>query len=245
MLTCPCNYIPSHPLLCSKTGLCRSLYILPLITQQFIDQWLVDAWDESRTGNGGNKLRTYRSFKQTFKFENYCKTVFNRAHRSALAKFKKWHCSNCSRNRSLQWFCFLWSCLTGMSQTLCMIPPLITCDTGVTSPLNSTLQIGVLRLEQLAFGMSQHGIDQGVDTTNCVSETGDIVGNDICLLVSWTMDLDFPSKFGVSGLWCLFTEVKEKTAVLERSWTLKAGSKTSKFLNGNSRTSSWSTNCRF
>ena len=35
--------------------------ILPLITQQFVDQWLVDVnRDESRTGNGGNKLRTYR-----------------------------------------------------------------------------------------------------------------------------------------------------------------------------------------
>ena len=41
--------------------------ILPLITQQFVDQWLVDVnQDESRTGNGGNKLRTYKSFKRNF-----------------------------------------------------------------------------------------------------------------------------------------------------------------------------------
>ena len=38
--------------------------ISPLMTQQFIDQWLVDVnRDESRKGNGGNKLRTYKSFK--------------------------------------------------------------------------------------------------------------------------------------------------------------------------------------
>ena len=35
--------------------------ILLLITQQFVDQWLVGVnRDESRTGNGGNKLRTYK-----------------------------------------------------------------------------------------------------------------------------------------------------------------------------------------
>ena len=63
--------------------------ILPRITQQFIDQWQIDVnRDESRTGNGGNKLRTYKTFKQTFQVETYCKTVFNRSHRSALAKFR-------------------------------------------------------------------------------------------------------------------------------------------------------------
>ena len=63
--------------------------ILPRITQQFIDQWQIDVnRDESRTGNGGNKLRTYKTFKQTFQIETYCKTVFNRSHRSALAKFR-------------------------------------------------------------------------------------------------------------------------------------------------------------
>ena len=43
--------------------------ILPLIRQKFVDQWLVDViLDESRTGNGGNKLRSYRSLKQYFQF---------------------------------------------------------------------------------------------------------------------------------------------------------------------------------
>ena len=51
---------------------------MTLITQQFVDQWLVDVnRNESRTGNGGYKLRTYRSFKQNFQLENYCKSVFN------------------------------------------------------------------------------------------------------------------------------------------------------------------------
>ena len=34
------------------------------------------------------------------------------------------------------------------------------------------------------FGMSLPRIDLGADTTSCVSKAGDIVGNDICLLVS-------------------------------------------------------------
>ena len=63
--------------------------ILSLITQQFVDQWSVDVnRDESHTGNDGNKLRTYTSFKQNLELENYCKTVFNRSHRGALAKFR-------------------------------------------------------------------------------------------------------------------------------------------------------------
>ena len=37
------------------------------------------------------------------------------------------------------------------------------------------------------------------DTTNCVSEAGDIVGNVICLLLNRMMDLDFPRNFGIVG----------------------------------------------
>ena len=41
--------------------------ILSRITKQFIDQWQIDGnRDESRTANGGNKLRNYKTFKQTF-----------------------------------------------------------------------------------------------------------------------------------------------------------------------------------
>ena len=42
----------------------------------------------SRTGTGGNKLRTYRLFKQTFEVEAYCKMILPRSHRSALSKFR-------------------------------------------------------------------------------------------------------------------------------------------------------------
>ena len=49
---------------------------LPLISQQFVEQWLNDVnRDDSHTGNGGNKLRIYKSFKQNFQPENYCKSV--------------------------------------------------------------------------------------------------------------------------------------------------------------------------
>ena len=39
-------------------------------------------------GEGRNKLRTYRMFKQTFNTEDYVKCVMPRNHRSALAKFR-------------------------------------------------------------------------------------------------------------------------------------------------------------
>ena len=45
-----------------------------------------------------------------------------------------------------------------------------------------TLGQPVLALDD--FGMSLPRIDLGADTTNCVSEAGDTVGNDICLFVS-------------------------------------------------------------
>ena len=63
--------------------------VLPLITQRFFEQWIGDVnRDGSRTGNGGNKFRTYKSFKQNFQPESYCKSVFNRCHRGELAKFR-------------------------------------------------------------------------------------------------------------------------------------------------------------
>ncbi len=40
-------------------------------------------------GNGRNKLRTYRSFKQSFETEYYLKTILSRKAKQALAKF---HC---------------------------------------------------------------------------------------------------------------------------------------------------------
>ena len=63
--------------------------VLPFITQRYISQWTADINRENaRTGNGGNKLRFYRTFKQVFNVESYCKIIFNRSHRGALAKFR-------------------------------------------------------------------------------------------------------------------------------------------------------------
>ena len=42
----------------------------------------------SRSGNGGNKLRTYRSFKHTYETETYISTILPRRYRSAYAKFR-------------------------------------------------------------------------------------------------------------------------------------------------------------
>ena len=39
-------------------------------------------------GTGGNKLRTYKLFKQIFQAENYCKVIMWSCHRSAFAKFR-------------------------------------------------------------------------------------------------------------------------------------------------------------
>jgi hypothetical protein len=44
--------------------------------------------DISRSGRGGNKLRTYRLFKYRFETENYCKIPLPLTHRSAFAKFR-------------------------------------------------------------------------------------------------------------------------------------------------------------
>jgi len=43
---------------------------------------------DSKRGNGGNKLRTYRTFKTTIAPENYVLHPLPRSHRSALAKFR-------------------------------------------------------------------------------------------------------------------------------------------------------------
>ena len=43
---------------------------------------------ETRNGTGGNKLRTYRKFKQIHKTENCLKGLLPRTHRIAFAKFR-------------------------------------------------------------------------------------------------------------------------------------------------------------
>ena len=40
------------------------------------------------SGRGRNKLRTYSTFKNEYKTENYCKLIIPLRHRAALAKFR-------------------------------------------------------------------------------------------------------------------------------------------------------------
>ena len=40
------------------------------------------------SGRGGNKLRTYCTFKQDYGVEEYCKCIMPKNHRSALCKFR-------------------------------------------------------------------------------------------------------------------------------------------------------------
>lgn len=44
--------------------------------------------DTARYGNGGNKLRTYKTFKNEFKTEHYVKIILPSKHRSAFSKFR-------------------------------------------------------------------------------------------------------------------------------------------------------------
>ena len=56
--------------------------VLRFIIQRYINQWTADINRENACmGNGENKLRFYRTFKQVFYVESYCKIMFNRLHR--------------------------------------------------------------------------------------------------------------------------------------------------------------------
>jgi len=63
--------------------------VLPKILDSFKQDWLNDVNRETaRNGNGHNKLRLYRTFKQTYETEGYCRTIFNRSYRGAIALFR-------------------------------------------------------------------------------------------------------------------------------------------------------------
>ena len=56
---------------------------------KFKTSWLADVnRQDARNGNVGNKLRTYRLFKQEFKSEPYLTCPMSKSHRSAYAKFR-------------------------------------------------------------------------------------------------------------------------------------------------------------
>ena len=66
-----------------------STVFLQFLMTECIDKWRDDVnRDTSKSGNGGNKLRTYKCFKSTFDVEFYCKRVLSAKHRGALAKFR-------------------------------------------------------------------------------------------------------------------------------------------------------------
>jgi hypothetical protein len=59
------------------------------LSQRYRDTWHQSIMREgARRGQGRNKLRTYRLFKQQFRTECYVKQVTNKSHRRALALFR-------------------------------------------------------------------------------------------------------------------------------------------------------------
>ena len=58
-------------------------------TKFFTDQWnKVVNKESAKRGIGGNKLRTYKLFKQRYETELYATNIYDKGHRSALAKFR-------------------------------------------------------------------------------------------------------------------------------------------------------------
>ena len=57
------------------------------LQEAFITKWTDDLCNDIRVG-GGNKLRTYRTFKTVFAWEHYLSAVTNRSHLIALARFR-------------------------------------------------------------------------------------------------------------------------------------------------------------
>ncbi len=68
---------------------CMKEEINVLLTEYYENQWSMKINRESAIhDNGRNKLRTYRTFKQSFETEHYVKTILSHKARHALAKFR-------------------------------------------------------------------------------------------------------------------------------------------------------------
>ena len=70
----------------------RSKYVLkkhvyPLIIKKYKCIWENDLFSDSRSGNSGNKLRTYRFFKEKFVYESYLNWG-NFSQRRLITKFR-------------------------------------------------------------------------------------------------------------------------------------------------------------
>ena len=63
--------------------------VAEFVFSRFKSEWSADKNRmNARNGNGRNKLRTYKQYKQEFKSETYLKCSMSRAHTSAYAKFR-------------------------------------------------------------------------------------------------------------------------------------------------------------
>ena len=63
--------------------------VAEFLLSRFKSEWSADINRvNARNGNGRNKLRPYRQYKQEFKSETSLKCSMSRAHRNAYAKFR-------------------------------------------------------------------------------------------------------------------------------------------------------------
>ena len=72
-------------------GCCRNVtnQIMNKYRDQYIQVWFSSvSTNNSRTGEGGNKLKTYRLFKSNFELEAYLCNIQNTAHRTALTRLR-------------------------------------------------------------------------------------------------------------------------------------------------------------
>ena len=59
-----------------------------IMKDKFIEGWRIDLFCDKRKSNYGNKLRTYRLFKNVFRREDYLQQCTNTVHRSAYTRFR-------------------------------------------------------------------------------------------------------------------------------------------------------------
>lgn len=63
--------------------------VLPRIYEDYITELRNTLnCETARSGNGGNKLRLYKTFKHVYETETYCKLIFKRTYRGAFVKFR-------------------------------------------------------------------------------------------------------------------------------------------------------------
>jgi len=66
---------------------CHS-YFYEKMQTAYNEMWKTKLWDDSKNQERGNKLRTYRLFKETFCFEEYLDNIKCKSHRHSLTKVR-------------------------------------------------------------------------------------------------------------------------------------------------------------